>query len=602
MMFRKSLRTSTSVIAAISIAFGHVAPAIAAPLSRADYEACQAQNEAQFRSAIEAITAKALRKEIATVDYDSVVAIEWRRHRMSALIDHRVDQAVTAVREETSWGSLLQSLASQEQAQKLATAVAERVFQSEDMRRAIEALAVGVGERVGSRIELASEDAAEPALDCLKAFVGPRYGTMISAAVTRDAGEGLTVSNANKGPAVGAGAVLKNSTTGIAGVTLLIVRRQMANMARRIGQRIAGSVLSRLVSVVAGGVGLVLIAKDVWDLRHGVLPIIADEMKSKDTKDKVRAEVAASISGHINDHLDDISRGAADQIVKIWQDFRRAHAQALDLAERKSNFRAFLDGLQPAQLARMDEVVSLVVEKEGEAGVLKRLDDGTLDTAVKRLPDPALTIARETRSVEDALRWNAIAGARVSDVVDHDLYRIAKPQGFTQNSLSRLLALDDKLAISRIAALTPEQRETVFELESTELKQLARSLTTTELATLSGYLTGLKAASRTQILAAVTENPARILPLKSVAVREAVMASRDQQAAIAMMLRDGSGSLDDVRRDFEMAWDGRIKPRLLVTKHPLVLGVFGVGVVLMFLLFRRLLWPRGRTTNTDATS
>ena len=33
--------------------------------------------------------------------------------------------------------------------------------------------------------------------------------------------------------------------------------------------------LGRLVSVVAGGVGLVLIAKDIWDFRHGVLPIIA---------------------------------------------------------------------------------------------------------------------------------------------------------------------------------------------------------------------------------------------------------------------------------------------------------------------------------------
>ena len=56
---------------------------------------------------------------------------------------------------------------------------------------------------------------------------------------------------------------------------ILLVRRQLANMAARIGQRLAGSILARLVSVVAGGIGLVLIAKDIWELRNGVLPIIA---------------------------------------------------------------------------------------------------------------------------------------------------------------------------------------------------------------------------------------------------------------------------------------------------------------------------------------
>ncbi|MCH9765633.1 MAG: hypothetical protein K0U34_06530, partial [Alphaproteobacteria bacterium] len=140
---------------AISLAATPGAPALAAPLTRADYESCQARDEAAFRSAIEAITIKALRKEIDTVDYDSVIAIEWRRLKLDELIDARVDEAVADVRDESSWGSLIKSLASQEQAQKLATAVAERVYQSDDMRTAIENLAVGVGRHVGGRIELA---------------------------------------------------------------------------------------------------------------------------------------------------------------------------------------------------------------------------------------------------------------------------------------------------------------------------------------------------------------------------------------------------------------------------------------------------------------
>lgn len=598
------LRTWISHALALSLVIPSVTKpvAAAAALSRADYEACQARDETAFRTAITQITSEALRRETQTIDYASSVAIEWRRLNLDALIDNRVDEAVAAVRDETSWGRLLQSLASQEQAQKLATAVAKRVYQSADMRKAIESLVAGVGRDVGARIELASQDATGPALDCLKAFVGPRYGSMISNAVTMDADDDLQITSQSGGPDVGAGAVLKNSTSGITGATLLIVRRQMANMARRIGQRIAGSVLSRLVSVVAGGVGVVLIAKDVWDLRHGVLPIIAEQMKSIESKDQVRAEIAKSISRHINDHLDQIARGAADQVVAIWQAFRRAHNQALDLAERKPKFRAFLDDVRPERLAHLDEVVALLLEREGEAGVVERLNNGTLETAVERLPDEALTIARETRSIEDAIGWHAVAGTEIPAVLKYELHKRALPKAFSQASLRRLLELDDRLAIVRLAGLETGARDTLFDLESTELKRLARALTDKDLAVLASYLTGLKQATRSQVLAAVSEDPARIIPLKSAGVRDAVLASSDQKAAIDMLLRDGMGSLEQIKGDFVMAFEGLIAPRLILAKHPLVLGILALGLLFVLLLFRRLVRPRGKTASAAPTS
>lgn len=570
-----------------------------AELSRSDYEACQARDAASFRKAIEGVIAKALREELRTLDYESIVAIEWRHLKLDKLIDARVDQAVTDVREETSWGSLLQSLASQEQAQKLATAVAERVYRSDEMRKAIEALATGVGQAIGGRIELASQDATGPALRCLKAFLGPRYGEMISNAVTADAGSNFDLSDRTSGPEIGAGAVLKNSTSGITGVTILIVRRQMANMARRIGQRIAGSVLSRLVSVVAGGVGVVLIAKDVWDFRHGVLPIIADEMKSEDTKEKVRSEVARSISGHINDHLDTIAAASADQIVEIWQRFRRAHTKALALAEKDPQFRTLLDDLEPGKLARLDETISLILETEGEPAVTKRMADGTLETTVKRLPDDAFSIARETRSIETALRWDALAGDQLAAVMKYELFKRTPPGAFTQQSLSRLLALQDRLAIVRLAGLERGARDTLFELSDQELKRLARGLTEAELKTLASYLSGLNAATRTRVLAAVSEDPSRMLVLKSAGVRDAVVASRDQRAAIEMLLREGSGDIEQIKNDFQLAWQGDVAAQVIVAKHPFVLAMLVAGLVLAIMLVSRLFRPRGRAEGGD---
>src|SRR5207237_3055955 len=135
------------------------------------------------------------------------------------------------------------------------------------------------------------------------------------------------------------GQVLAEGSEGIAGTVVLVVRRQLANMATRIGQRIVGSILSRLVSVVASGVGVVLIAKDIWDFRHGVLPIIADEMKAKTTKDKVREELAKSITEQIHDSVKESSDKTADRADESVLASTIAHRRELTTAYRHARVK-----------------------------------------------------------------------------------------------------------------------------------------------------------------------------------------------------------------------------------------------------------------------
>lgn len=583
-------------MAAFAIAVGQVAPAIAAPLSKADYEACQARDEMAFRKAIEGISVRALKAGVANVDYRAVVGDAWRRGHLDELIDARVDAAVEEVRNETSWANLLQSLADQQQAQKLATAVAERVYRSDEMKTALEQLAGDVGNEIGKQIEFASTDAAEPTLDCLKAFVGARYGTTVARAVAGDAGKDVTVDPSAGAAEITPGAVLRQSGAGIAGVAVLLMRRQLANMARRVGQRIVGAVLARLVSVVAGGIGLVLVAKDIWDLRHGVLPIIADEMKSTESKEKVQDELARTFKEQITAHVQDIGAATADHVVGIWRDFRSAHAQALDLAERNPKFKAFLDQLNPQSMPRLDEVVSLVLAEEGEAGLLKRLNDGTLNQAVNSLPPAAMEIARQTRSIGKGFAWTALAGDQLPKVVELDLYRRTEPDRLTKTSLTRVLALDDRLASVRLVSIEPDAREALLELKDDELKSLARSLTEAELSTLSRYLTGLDKEPREKILQAVAADPKKMQALASERVRSAIVASSDQTAAVDMMLRN-TAALDpeDILNDLRLTADGRIKPVLVWEKHPVVIVAAAFALLVLLLLLRRLLFPRRRT-------
>ena len=565
-----------------------------AQISRSDYEACQTQNEQQFRTTIERITVEALRNGLEHVDYQASVNAKWRDIGMDQIVDERVDAAVEEVRKGTSWGTLIQSLAYQEEAKKLAIEVADRVYRSKAVIRAIEDLAVGVGKDVGKQIEFATVDAATPAIKCLRAFLGPRYGETVARAVATDAQNDFAMSKDQGGADVTPGAVLRESSGGLTGVAILLVRRQLANLARSVGQRLVGSILARLVSVVAGGVGIVLIAKDLWDLRHGVLPIIATEMKSAETKKKVREELAKGLKDQIAGHIRQIGTQSADRIITIWHQFRSAHAKTLELAQQNDDFKNFVNATNSNQLGRLDEVTSLVLEREGESGIAKRLNDGTLQQSVSQLPDAAMTIARETRSLEEAIQWNALAQDDIVRITDYGIYRTANPASFTRNSLTQVLNLHDRVAVTRMASLRPETRETLLALDNApELKKLAQGLTEHELETFAGYLNGLAPGPRTTLLEAVAKTPGKMQILASTRVRKAVLSSADQEAAVDMMLRaDNTFDAMATLHNFKLAWTGKVSPMLIVDKHPIALTSLLFALLLVLLMLRRIFSTR----------
>lgn len=572
------------------------APASAAQSGdRQEYAACQATDPDQFRAAIEEISWKALSSGIAKVDYEAVVREEWRKGDLDKIIDTRVDAATNEIREESSWATLLQSLASSEQAKRLATAVAERTYRSEPVKEAIVGLATGVGEQIGEAIVVSAVDASGPAQRCVQLFLGERYGRSVAQSVSRDAGSAFTI-EAEEGRAnLSTRSVLLETSGGLTGAAILLVRRQLSLMASRLGQRVVGTILSRLVSVVAGGVGLALIAKDIWDFRYGMLPIIAEEMKSAETKERVREELASSIKTQIDEQARTIARETSQRILDIWLDFKRAHVKVLELAEESPEFRDFLDVVGNENLQKLDEIVSLILPAGGKNAVLDALRSGKLQRAVLRMPKEGLVIAREMGSVDKALVWSDLAGGRMSDVVESGLHRIAEPEQFTTASLNRLLNLDDRLTIQRLAAVPGEMRTALFELPDAQLTTLSRSLTEDELTTLARYIGALSQPARQDVLQQVAEEPAQMQKLSSQPVRDAVLASRDQQYAVRMLLHDTSlFDIDRIWADLQAATSGRISPWLIWERYPSAVVASAIFALLLLLMIRGLLFG-GRT-------
>ena len=569
--------------------------AAARELSRAEYEACQARDDDALKKAVAQITTQSLAKGLEIINYQAVVDAQWHRIGMNRLIDNRVDLAIVEVRKETSWAELLKSLAYKDVSQKLAVTVTERVYRSEVVKTALDTLAVGVGKDVARNLEIATIDSAKPALACIKAYLGPRYGTTVAGVVSQDAGKAFNLDPATGKAIVGKGAIAAQSSAGIAGAVIILVRRRLGNMAARLGQRLVGSVLGRLVSIVAGGVGVALIAKDLWDLRTGVLPIIAKEMKSRTTKEKVKAEIARTIAAQIKMQSNEIAAATADSVVKVWREFRRGHAKVLELSERNKAFRQFLNTTRARDLGRLDEVVALLLPVEKEAGVLRRLKDGTLQRAVTELSEQGMIIAREKQSLELAIRWSALAGSDLRRVTEYDLHKRADPGDFSKASLKRLFGLNDDISIRRLAGISREARESLFDLNDKNLMRLTRSMGSAELETLSGYLTGLAPGPRKDVLKAVAETPARMRVLASVRVRDAVLSSKDQSAAVRMMLLSPPVfDINTLRRHSNLVLEGRVSPVLMWEKHPIALVAAVISLLFLLLVLRRLLFARRR--------
>ena len=562
-------------------------------MSRAEYEQCQAGDEATFRAAVARVTEAALNQSLAGIDYGPIVREAWRRGNVDDVLSQQVDVAIGEVRDESSWTDLIGSIALKETAQRLATTTAERVFRSAAMQKAILGVASGVGNEVGRRMELGLSAAAEPVAQCMAAFLGPRYGGMVARAVSRDTGREFTIDPNKAVSQVSPGQVLIQGSEGLTGTVLLIVRRQLSRMALAIGQRIVGVILSRIVGIVAGGVGIALIAKDIWDFRHGVLPIISSEMKSADTRDKVQDELAKVIGDQINEHVREISGSAADRVTDIWREFRRAHAKVLELAEKDDKFRSFLDTVTPAKLPRLDEVVALVLAGEGEPALTKRLNDGTLHRAVETMPPEALAIARDTSSLETAFKWWALADDKLAKVVEHDIHRRGPPEEMSKVALDRLLSLDDRLAITRLAALTRGEREPLLELQTGDLNRLARALPETDLKALSRYMAVLDKPAGQRLLAAVGLSPTKMAAFSAPGVQQAILASRDQVEAVAVIARsDGIFDFPVFFQDVGLVQSGRISPLLLWARYPIAISLFGGLTLILLLLVWRLLFRR----------
>ncbi len=599
-LFRSAIALVT-VSALVLTATAPNLPAIAqtgsdAPAARAPSPAeCRQLDDDNVRAAIRSITEQRLKGELSGLNYAALVQAQWTESGMDTRIDEQIDNAIAEVRADTDWFDRAYSTISRGQAEEFAIAVAEKTYNSEAFRNAMANLTTSVGEDIGARLETAAAAASGPAVSCMRLALEARYGGAIAQTFVQQTEATLDVAAQSGAPTITTGDLVFQGSEAIGGLLLVMTRRMIARMVAQMGRRLAGAIATRIVSSFTGLIGLALIVKDLIDAGEGVFPLIEERMKSDESKQLIKTEIAQSISGFVGENIETISQETAANMFAMWQNFQDRYDLLLSLADQSAAFKAFLREREPEELARLGEIAELIVQQEGQPAVFERLEASSLTAALDTLTLDGVEIARQTRSLDTAIAWSKLAGERIGDVLRFNVYSRIRPEQITRAELSRLLSVDDSTAVYRLAALPSLARERLLALPPAQVRGLATRLGEAELAALARYETELPAGAARSLLELVSQNPARMEKLAQPGLQEAVLTSADEGAAIDMLLNPGGTfSLFGMVDNFSKVRAGQVEPRVFVEAYTWTLAATALVLLIFIILVARLI--RGRRT------
>ena len=238
-------------IAGITCQIPAIAPARAqAPLVTVDE--CRNLSDTEVRDRIRELASTGLKAELTRVDYPALVNTYWAKANVNARLDREIDEAVAAVRANSSWFDRAYSTVSPSSATRYATAVADKAYNSEGFKAALEEMATGVAKDAGAQIEKATARVASPVIACVQSALQSRYGAAIAQVFAVESQKNLEATGETPPVKIGSSDLVANNAASISGIVLVVTRRVIAKIVQSVGRRIAGVVASRIVASVAG--------------------------------------------------------------------------------------------------------------------------------------------------------------------------------------------------------------------------------------------------------------------------------------------------------------------------------------------------------------
>jgi len=563
---------------------------------------CESVDEDSLQQELNSITQEVVAAAAAQIHIERIVAFQWRALKMDTIIDAQVDHAVERVKNESDYWNKLLSSWSAETAAELTRAVTNYTFESETFQAKIDELSHNVATDISSEIALLSAQSVSAAFFCLQTFISGNYsGAMVRAfeEQVQSAAENVNFGG-NEALDANLLSVIGQHKTALGGIGVIIVaqvsRRIMVEIGETIAERVAGRIVGRILGragstiiPIAGWVlGAGMIAYDLYASRDGALPQIQETLKSEEVKTGIRNEITAAIEPELRRELPQIARDISNELFNQWRDVKRNIRQVLELSNSNANFQALLNAQEtPEALAKLVNLVGATLPVLGRDGLLDAVDSG-LFAQVFAQPEAAFQIVSDTGSLQDALDWSAAAGNQLDSVVANEIYKHQPADALDPSLLEKLIAVNDKAAIQKLALLNPDALHAVLSVSTNNLAALATQLEATDLEALAGYLPSLNQTQVNQLVARLISEPATIGQLQDPALRDYLATSGENlDTALPFLLSPKAGVAPLV--DAGQVLLGQAPWRLFLFKYGMGQSVLVViGAVVLGLIALRL--------------
>ena len=207
---------------------------------------------------------------------------------------------------------------------------------------------------------------------------------------------------------------------------------------------------------------------------------------------------------------------------------------------------------------------------------------------VLQLGESATEILESQPSLNTVLEWSEVAGNRLEEVVDYEVYRHKAPADFSQRSLTRLLETDDFHTISALSLLNRDEMNALLTLSSPTLNALSAQLRIQDFSTVAWYADALEPEARDAFIVRLLERPPRLEKFAPPNVRDAVVNSREPLQAVAFVGSEpkagifGIDLIQGFADDLASVVAGTVNARLLSAKYPI--GTLSLLSVLLVML------------------
>jgi len=552
-------------------------------------------DETDIRGDINTLSQRFFEAELNAVDLARIVDRKWFELGMPNLLQSEVNKAIDSVGADTGFTERVTSSFSPAQATELAEQIANRAFNSETFRSRLESLANEVAADFTRTFTTVAARSAGATTECLQRYLGSVYGGAISGAfeeeirlqVEETGAEALTQDFQAEG-AIGA-------PTGIGVATIAgsyIARAVAQRLGTQISRRIAGNITARIVGragtsaipVVGWAIGGGLIAFDVVSSGlRGPFPAIRRQLAGEETQQQIQAEIITSLREDLPEVSAELSAGISAEVYTQWERFTQSFQDVLALAEDNAAFRQALTTTPEEDFYTLASVVELAPRAEVvQVAQQNRLND------VLQLGESATEILETEPSLTTVLEWSEVAGDRLEQVVDYEIYRHKAPTDFSQRSLTRLLDTDDFHTISSLSLLNRDEMDALLTLSSPTLNALAAQLRIQDFSTVAWYADALEPDARDALIVRLLERPSRLEKFAPEAVRNAVASSREPLQAVAFVGNEpkaglfGFDLLQGFTNDLASVAAGTVDARLLSAKYPI--GTLSLLSVLLVML------------------